>query len=220
MNSIQMLPALRDKNDIEEKKMTFEQIYILNRALDGEDIYSLPGFSGVSMDELSITMYKDGLVEDGLLENHFLFTEEGLILAKNILDFKNAMKYVTILDIALGLINEKEAIMLQCVNGDYTFTLVGVIDIVTQLTNAFSFLSLDCSEDTGGMQVGLKEFTELYRLGKSNSFSLMTEQGGKTTHDIFFSDGKSIFAYDILNEELYRKSKNGVIELLKERIAV
>lgn len=200
--------------------MTPEQVYILNRALDGKDIYSMPSFEGFDMSELTVSMYKDNLIGEGFLETHYSFTDEGLKTTKLILDFKNAKKYVTILDMVLGLIDDRKAVVLQCINNDYSFSLVNITDAAEQLVSVYKFLSLSTRKDTGGMPMEPDEFFKFFDLNRQNSFNLITEQNEEIIKEIVFSYNIGIYVYDCTEKLLYQKSDKGIKALLSERMRI
>ena len=198
--------------------MTLGQIFILNRALDGKDIYSMPTFTSLKMSEISVSMYKDSLVEKGMLETHSSFTPEGLKTTKLIFDFKNAKKYISILDMVFGLIDDETAVLLECAGGDYAFTLVDTKDAVEQLSGAYSFLLIDGDNWEYGMPLAAEEFLQTYKLDSKNSFNLVTEKEGKATKEIVFTYGKGVFVYDCDEKMLYQKGKGSMKEMLLERM--
>lgn len=199
--------------------MTLEQVYVLNRALDGKDIYSIPTFAGLEMTEMSIQLVKDTLVENGILLSHSSFSTKGLELTKNIFDYKNARKYIEILDLVLGIIDDKKAVMLEAVKNNYTFTLINIVDSLKQLSSVYEFLSLD-TQNTGCSPVGPAELLSEYKLNSKNSFNFMTIQNDKKTTEIYFSDGSSIFVYDCDDQLLYQKNADDIKQLLRERMAI
>ena len=200
--------------------MKLEHIYILNRALDGKDIFSMPSFAALEMSGMTISMYKDAMVEDGLLESHASFTDEGLRVAKAILGFKDAKKYISILDIVFGLIDEEAAVMLERTGKEYRFTVVDTAGAAAQLTGAYGFLSLPCDSWGHGMPVSPEELLQMYNLDSKNSFSLVTEKDGAVTKEIVFTDGEGAFVYDCVEGLLYQKGEGGMKALLEERMAI
>jgi len=109
--------------------MLLEQIFVLNRALDGKDIYALPEFGSLKMTELSISLQKDYLIETGILESYTKFTSEGVKITKLISDYKNAKRYLSIFGDTLGIIDDKKGVMLCCKNNNYEFVHIDITNL-------------------------------------------------------------------------------------------
>ena len=198
--------------------MTLEQVYILNSAIDGKDVYSLPSISGLDMPGVSVAKHKDSLIKEGLLETHSSFTDEGVKVVKDIRDYKGAKKYITILGMAIGIVDDKKSVALKYSGDGYSFTPVDTKDVVGQVFDVYRFLSLDSAEMAEGIPFEFGEVIQKYRPGRENSFSIKTEGDAGVTHEVFFSDGKGIFVYDFIEKLLRQKSSEGVKKLLSERM--
>jgi hypothetical protein len=207
----------------DESSMIIEHVYTLNRALDGKDIYSMPSFADFEMTEIAIALYKNDLIENGILESYTTFTAKGVQLTKCLYDFKKAIKYVKILDIVLGIVDETKAVMLQIHDNRYIFTLIDTKDAAQQLRDAFTFLAFDSKEDKindKSTHITLNKLVGTYELNSRNSFSLITEQKSTITTEIYFCDKNKIHVYDCENNILHQKNSHSVKQLLTERLAV
>ena len=58
--------------------MTDKEIYVINRALDGKDIYMLPSLQELRLSELLIEGVKERLIIKGILTNFDELTIQGV----------------------------------------------------------------------------------------------------------------------------------------------
>ena len=200
--------------------MTLGEVCILNRALDGKDIHSMPGFAILDMSGIAASKYKNSLIGKGLLETHSSFTEKGLQTTKLIRDYKNAKKYITVMGFVLGTVDDSSAVALSRDDNGYAFTLVDIEGSVKQLGGAYKFLSLDAPYEVEECPFWFDEVIQMYKPDIDNSFSIMTEKGNDVTHEAFFTDGESILVYDFKRKMLRQMGSGSVKELLMERMVV
>ena len=114
--------------------MTLQEIFVLNNILDGQDVYSLPFLSKLNMTQPIYDTAKDMLIDRGLLINYDEFADEGILIAKRLMSFKNAKKYIEILNLSIGVIDNKQAVMIRWNDdNDYNITLIDMKDAAAQL---------------------------------------------------------------------------------------
>ena len=206
--------------------MNIKEIYVLNRALDGKDIYPLPSFKDLNMSEILVTSVKDSLIEQGLLENHESFTMEGVRITKRISDYKKAKKYVRINDMVIGILDDDLGVLLQksYLDESYIFELISISDSVGQLLKSHPFLQQSVKEQTNQeREMEFDELSKAFVLRPSNMFNVATqdnENKKNVTDELYFSSNDQLYIYDCEKKILYSKSQLEIQEALKERMAV
>ena len=206
--------------------MTLKEIFVLNRALDGKDVYSLPPFKELHMSEVLSDAVKDSLIEHGLLESYDEFTMDGIRITKRILDFKNAPKYVHIDDMVIGLLDDNLGIMLQKDYFDetYNFTLIDVSDSTSQILKSYDFLREKYPEQPlEEVQFDYDSLAENFEIEDTNSMRIVTLNSAnkrEKTDEIIFSSDNQLYLYDYAKKMLYSKNPNEITEVLRERMAV
>ena len=78
--------------------MTLNELYVLNSAIDGQDIYSIPAFSENRLSQMSFDLIKESMIEKGYLEDNNTLSLQGASEVRRIEQFKKAIKYISILD--------------------------------------------------------------------------------------------------------------------------
>ncbi|MBR5950214.1 MAG: DUF5081 family protein, partial [Actinomycetaceae bacterium] len=124
--------------------MNISEIYVVNRALDGEDIFSLPPLSELGISDFLVDAIKDGLVQKGILKDYETFTDEGVVLTRRLKLFKEAPKQVKLNNVtSLGVVNENESVLIMYNPwlDDYKIQMVDTTDAVSQLVESYDFLS-------------------------------------------------------------------------------
>ena len=82
--------------------MTKQEIFILNRALDGSQIYGMPEFEKMHISELLIDTYKEGMINRGFLKDKENFTEKGASVVSRIKDYKASDCYVSLSNLTIA----------------------------------------------------------------------------------------------------------------------
>jgi len=203
--------------------MKLIEIFILNRALDGEDIFSLPSFSTIYISDMLISDAKDELVEKGILSDHDSFTDEGARLAKRMSDFKLAKKYVQFEGATFGIIENNIGVLLSGSGlGDYDFMAIDISNSVSQMFELFPFLKQDYeSGEVEEMEMEFEDLAIKYDIAEGNSLRIKTADNsqGYITDEVFFESGAKLYLYDSNAKMLKTIDSTGIRLLLEERMA-
>ena len=151
--------------------MNVNEIYVLNRALDGKDIPFMPTYKSLGISELMINAIKDGLVERGLLKNYNEFTETGIRITEHIRRYKKAKKHVKIDNLLIGIESETESIIIMW-NPLFEEYAVSVIDSAMgaeQVAESYDFLAEE-SDETDSSKEGLS-YSEFSKKINRRSYS-------------------------------------------------
>ena len=203
--------------------MNVKEIYVLNRALDGEDIRFMPPYKTLGISGLMIDAIKDGLVERGVLKSYNEFTDAGLRIIERIRRYKEAKKHVKIDNLMIGVESESESIMIMW-NPLFEEYAVSVIDNAMgakQIAECYEFLTEDANETNNGEE-GLNyfEFSEKINPDPEFSFRLSTSFMGVMSEEIFCKANGKLYIYDCLANILCAKSKKDILACLEERMKV
>ncbi|HHX12652.1 MAG TPA: DUF5081 family protein [Clostridiales bacterium] len=203
--------------------MNINQIMVLNRALDGEDIYGLPSFTREPISSIQIELVKNDLCRMGVLNSHTTFTNEGAALTRKIQDYKAAKKYIHFNHMIIALINDVKAIVMKQNNEDISFTTVVTENFLEQLSHVYKFLLMDSeSEHSKTSHCTLKEIFLKYKIKPYNSFTLKTNKKDESliTNELFFESKRQLYVFQSDNNELTSMSSKDVREMLRERLRV
>lgn len=203
-----------------------KEIYVLNLALGGNQIFSLPSFSDMKISNLLASAIVDSLIAKKILIDEETFSEEGLKLVKKIDDFKKSTKYIKFGSFIFGLSNNNTAVLLtRNFSGDkFSFERIDMTNSVSELLEEYPFLDLDDSEnvDSYSENITYDDLISKYNLNVDNSIYLSTfiVTEAKTTDEIIFYNNNKLYLYDRKNNLLEQKNCNQIKELLNERLGV
>lgn len=204
--------------------MTYYEIYVLNRALDGKGIYSISSFKDLSFSELMIQEIKEELINKKILEDYDQLTEEGVKQLTLISHFKTANKYIQIAGLTISCIDDKRGILLQQNKHRYRFTLIDLEHSLEQIIEVYPFIkSLQSPTPTKRIDgIGFDSIIRNYDLDYQNSFILSTYEKTtkKTATDLFFYSTNQLYRYDGNKKKFYETNHQDVIQVLEERMGV
>jgi hypothetical protein len=205
--------------------MNIYEIYVINRALDGNDIFTLPSFSKLNISNFMIDDIKNVLIKKQILENNSTFTKTGISLTNRLRMFKQAEKHIQIGNIALGVLDKNESILLHYnpLLKEYEIEIMDSTDLADQMTSFYSFLKPDSTADTVPVEevrMTTQEFNEAFTLDEDSHFRMLIQDKDKKRDEIYFiSDGK-YYVYDMISYILNSLSHSKLMSLLKERMRI
>lgn len=211
--------------------MNIKEIYVLNTALDGKQIFYLPDFSKLHLSNILIDDVKELMIEKGLLESASSLTMEGVKIAKRMEDFKNAKKYIKLGPLVIGIKDEHEGVLLKHIPEyeDYSFERIDLTDSALNITESYPFLhETDSSPaDIEPEKLTLEEVQKRFNLDIENCvyLSTMNLEGAKEvsevniTNEMIFAFEGNLYLYDRGTGLLFRKGKNEILQLIQERMA-
>lgn len=204
--------------------MTIKEIYVLNRALDGKDIFSLPKLSQMKISNLLVSAVKKNLIKKGYLQANGFFTDIGLSTVNRLKKYKEAKKYIIINNVSIGVINSTDGVVVifNKLNNDYKIIFCKIANLIDQIIETFEFLSFSEKNDKYSMGEGLN--SEELELSIDNyeqsedSFKLIIDDNGSFSEELYFYESNNLFVYDYLKRELFPKTKSNMIQQLSERV--
>lgn len=212
--------------------MNYYELYVLNTVIDGEDIHSIDPFSNKKMTEMAVDVIKDALIENGLLKDYKTLTAQGVLVINRIKQFKEAKKYVRILNMTIGFVNDTLGILLRSdTSGNYWFSVINIKNNLETLTKAFpEFLLLDGKGNAShtDFQISPESLLQKYEINAKTSFTLSTEirslkeknMKGYNTKELFFESAGKKYCYDCKNTILYERDRNTLVDMLHKRLEV
>ena len=205
--------------------MNLKDIYVVNRALDGKDIFSLPSFSEIRFSELLISAIKENLIDKGILQDYDSFTDKGVVLANRLKLFKEAKKHVSIDHVNAGILSEKQSVIITWnpLLDDYTIKIMDTAQSAEKLAKVFRFLIPPDSQETKDDQEAVMshaEFAEAFRLMPGLHFRLRTASENMSTDEVYLSDNGRIYVYDYNACILNPKNQQSVWNQINERLSV
>lgn len=208
--------------------MTFHELYVLNSAIDGEDIYSLPEFSTNQLPKITVELIKDSLVQKGYLLDYETVTDMGAREISKMKQFKESKKYISIFDMVIGCIDHKKGILLKREShGEYSFVTIDVTQAKSILVDAFPVLFQDTEalniEVREDKYVNARQLLTEYPIYVKTSFTLTTtlvNRKEEDTKELFFESCGGKYYYDCMENILHMRSGKGLINVLEERLEV
>ena len=200
--------------------LNYNELYVLNRGLDGKDIYGIPSFKDMSMSDIMINSIKEDLIEKKILYNKDKLTNEGVKILKLIDDYKTSDKIIEINSLKIALTNQNHSVILKIDSGNFNFKLVDIKNIINQLKEVYPLLNIE-SNNRPEEEMIIKEKYDLvellidYQITRNNSFVIIAKsKEGPTSRDIIFFLNESIYRYDANENILFEININYLHNLL------
>lgn len=199
--------------------MKEQELYVINRALDGHDIFGLPKQEELPLTELIIESIKNQLIIKGLLETHDRFSDKGLLYAKRLEAYKNADSYIVIDNIILALMGKEKSTLLfynKYYDG-YTLETVALEQIIPMIQKKYVFMSESYAYDTKE-EISCSSLDE-YSFGEKDNFDIKIYEKKilKSSKKYFLCDEK-IHIFDYKNRMLKICNGNEALAQLKKEV--
>lgn len=208
--------------------MTYNELYVLNSAIDGEDICSVQKFSSNRLTRVAVELIKDMLIEKGVLEDYNTLTTKGVLETRRIKQFKEAKKYVRIINMIIGFLDDKKGILLTVdKKGEYYFSTIDPSKNVDVLMEAFPELlqydDASDSQDNIDTYVSPRDLLKEYKINVKTSFTLNTEYlkaQEKNKKELFFEANGKKYYYDCVTNKLHERNSYEIVNILRKRLEV
>lgn len=195
--------------------MTLNEIYVLNRALDGKDITGLPSFDMLRNKKGmfgGIDILKASLINKGILENENKFTDKGIVETRKISLFKTASRYVTIQGVTIA-IHGLNGIMLCKEENGYNFIVVNPKETYEELLDLYPFINDNSSgeEADGSYRVMEgREFYNLYYIKAKSGFAIQLKSVEENCTELYFTYNNASYRYSCDLKRLYKVSGHDI----------
>lgn len=208
--------------------MNYNELYVFNTALDGKDIYGIRTFSDKRLTRAAVEVIKDIMIEKGYLENYETLTRKGVEEIRRIKQYKESNKYVCILNMVVGFVDDTTGILLNWdKQGEFQFSAIDHRKNVDILMEVFPELlqsnNNNYIQTMGEIYVNPRDLLSRYRFNIKTSFTISTENirtQGESTKELFFeSEGKRYY-YDCITNLLHESNSHELVNLLRSRLEV
>ncbi len=199
--------------------MTFQELYVLNRALDGQNIYGIADFSEVNIPDISIDIYKENMIKRGILKDKENFTVQGARILSYIKYYKLCDKYIMLNNLIVGKRTNGSMIALiyNPLIKDYKILPISSNVNVENIVKSYKFLEgISVNEEFFVEKIDSKELTIKYGYKKNNSLYLKIFDNVKENSYIIFLYSNIIYIYDEEEYVLKRIGKKQIIGILKK----
>ena len=198
--------------------MTKQDIYILNRALDGKQIYGLPDFEKMHMSHLLIDIYKEGMIRKGLLEDKSTLSTEGAIMVSRIKDYKECNTFVSLNNLTIGKKESGENISLTYnpYYNEYFFACVEMPDDFNAVVDSYPFLRDIIDSDNSFVgEINQKDFEAKYGPLKKEVLHIVRHSNDEEWYyTIFVKEGRA-YLYDGRNGSLSTVGKYEIVDKIR-----
>jgi hypothetical protein len=203
--------------------MNIYEICVINHALDGKDIFALPSLAKLNIPTFMIADIKNELIKKGILESESTFTEKGVNLTNRFRLFKQAEKHIQIGNIAMGIQDKNESILLlyNPLFNTYKIEVMDSMDMVGQLVSFYRFLTPEETNEfvsEEDVRMSSKEFYENFTLDEEGHFHMLVQDEDRKRDEVYFLSDMKYYVYDTINSILNCKSYKNLICQVEERM--
>ncbi|MDR2547405.1 MAG: DUF5081 family protein [Lachnospiraceae bacterium] len=197
------------------------EVYVLNRALDGKDIFMLPSFSAINASELLISDVKESLIINQVLASHTSLTMEGAKIVNRMKDYKNASLYMTLDDLTIGIRDNASGIMITNIEDKYAFTVIDITDFYEQIVSVHPYIAQDyVVDEVEKVTIGFDELKTQYNVSRDMSLNVKTSSDRSNTDELIFVSNNRLYLYDMKSEILAQTNSSSIKAMITERITI
>jgi len=201
--------------------MNIRELYVLNRALDGEDIAYIPSFKKLGISEFMVSAIKDGMIERGLLKSYGEFTDDGVRITDRIRRYKEAKKHIRIDNLMIGVVDSNESILIlwNPLLNEYSVRVIDTSMGTAQIIESYEFLA-DNTNEAGDdkEELSYDELQKRFDLNSDNSFRISSLTNGEKSDEIYFRSESGLYVFNCLTNVLYAKNKKDILDNLDKRM--
>ena len=202
--------------------MKQQEIYVLNLALGGGPIFGLDRLNGLNMTAVLVDSVKEELIRKGFLKDADHFTDEGILLTKQIKDYKEAVKYIVLAKTIFALTAEGEIIALfDFSNNNYEFGRFKTDGFAEDLMKSYRFM-LEYPDSSDGEELSISpedlEKTFSYGLERINIKTVVDKK--EETDDLYFACEHQLYRYDYKRNQLKAMAQADLVNELKVRLSI
>jgi hypothetical protein len=179
--------------------ISYLELFVLNRALDGNDIWGIPSFAEIDNSLDAINEAKQGLIDKGYLANAASFTDEGVRLTSRIERYKQADRYFKFQSIWAAVLDDGNAVTVaEQSRSVYEVNYLTAESIFEAISGRFGFLN--GASQAPPREASAIEPSELFRMyyidSESGFLVESASEGMKTASYLFFGLEGETLRYD------------------------
>jgi len=207
--------------------MLIQELCYLNLVLDGQDMFGVKPFSEVRLSPLLARSVAASLTEKGILADPSSFTVSGAKLMRTLIRYKQAVRYVMLGSIYLGLQPDGTAVRLRLMpdGEDLDFRHFDVSDPVGLVTGCWPELFDGTGYAANPQKLPAPhEVLDGIKCPSRHTMRIVTlrmEEGAPVkTDEVFFLHEGYLCLYDFENRYILRPSRELAVAIITERMAV
>lgn len=186
--------------------ITKNELYFLNRALDGEEIYGLPRGNDILASMRSMENAKASLIEKSMLNTDESINDLTFLILRNLEIYKNSKSYIWINDIVASIDASNYMIFFKKEDDGLEFKKTTKEMMLFAMVKQYEFLWDNKEVKVNTREVTLDDFMNEYLDEKDATDVLFIRreiEGNIAIYNVYFVDeNKEVFKYDVLREKL------------------
>lgn len=198
--------------------MNKQDVFVLNRAIDGKQIYGMPDFANMNISTLLVDVYKEGMIRRGILADKGNLTLEGARIVSCMKEYKESKKYISFNNVVIGKKDTGKAITLlyNPLYDEYKFVRTKLTDGYDDILELYPFFeNIEESKKILVREMNFDEYKSEYGDAKKNILNLKVyEDEVEKVFVLFVRNGKA-FLYCKNDGYLFIVGKNEIIDLIK-----
>lgn len=200
--------------------LTVDEIYYLNKALDGKKIYGINKNFDITGEKDKEGKIIKNLIEEKILNEDGSLNELSYQIIRNIEQYKNASNYLWINDIIFSMDKSKYLIFFRKEGKqELTFKKTTKELMLLALVKEYKFLWDNTIVTDEIKKIPLDEFIKniaVNRRERKDLYIKKVKENRPYLYNIYYEDGESVYKYDAIKEELKTVNPKEVrVELAK-----
>ena len=183
--------------------LTIDEIYYLNKALDGKKIYGINKNINEEDKEQKIV---NNLINQEILNQDGSLNQLSFHIIRSLEQYKNASKYLWINDIIFSMDKTDYLVVLKKENEkEMTFAKTTKELLLLAIVKEYKFLWDNYTTEDDIKKIPLDYFTQnilLKRKERKDLYIRKEIENKPYLYNIYYEEGQNVFKYNILREEL------------------
>lgn len=202
--------------------ITYNEMFVLNRALDGKNVYKVPSFSEINNKLETIAAAKDSLMEKGLMQARNALTAEGAKVVSRLEKYKKAKKYFNFQNVWSGVTPDGNAVtIIQSDRDKYELSYLKCDAIIDFITNKYKFISGKDSLFRHSTTIKSSELFKMYYIEAKEGFLAESVVNGKRICSYLYFEVKGKkYRYDNRTHKLVTATKKSITDDLRDMLTV
>lgn len=195
------------------------ELYYLNGALDGKNIYGINPVETLINDQESNDSPKDSLIKKELLKNQGGLNEKSFKIIRNLEKYKNAKEYIWVNDILISMDETDSIVFLKKLNkGQFILEKTTKQLMIFSIFKNYEFLLNNVLSDSEKETIEPSDLIESKLLNKRSDEVLFIQKEKNNEFNIcnIYYKEDHVYRYDTLKKELVKVNPKDIrSEILK-----
>ncbi|MBD7910560.1 DUF5081 family protein [Clostridium cibarium] len=185
--------------------ISVNELYYLNRALDGKNIYGITPYNGEKLELFGASKIKENLIKEKILNKDGSINDLSFLILRNLEKYKKAKDYIWINDLVMAMDKSNFLIYFKPEeDGRVLFKKTTKEAMIFNIVKQYEFLWGNKEEVEHSIDIPIKNFFQDKGLVKDSKDILYIQKVNKgkiISSNAYYIEENNLFKYDFLKEK-------------------